>query len=116
MGPWPLGKAGLLCRVWLTQASSQGQGGQGCHHFANKATEARKVKSLTQNHLARELLGQIVSPDYLLSESTTTEPDLHQQSETDAQGGAEKLRVKGVGNRRTKPTAELPVLSLPRSD
>lgn len=57
-----LGRAGLLCRVWFTQASSQGQGEQGCHHFANKATEARKLKSLTQNHLAGEWPGQVVNP------------------------------------------------------
>lgn len=36
---------GLLCRMQLTQASVQGQVGQGCLHFANKETEARKIQS-----------------------------------------------------------------------
>lgn len=58
-------------RMWLTQVSSLGQGGQGrqgCHHFANKETEARKVKSLTQNYLAGEWPVQAVSPNFLLSD------------------------------------------------
>lgn len=66
-----LGRAGLLCRMWLTQVSSlqhRGQDRQGCHHFANKETEARKVKSLTQNYLAGEWPAQAVSPDFLLSD------------------------------------------------
>lgn len=40
-----LKRDGLLCRMPLTQASVQGQVGQDCLHFANKETEARKVKS-----------------------------------------------------------------------
>lgn len=53
------------------------------------------MKSLTQNHLAGEWPGQVVRPDYLFSEPTTTEPDLHQQSGADAQRGTEKLKVRG---------------------
>ena len=81
-GVWGLGLSGEDWRpveIQFTQASIQGQVGQGCYHFANKETEARKMKSLTQNHLAGERPGQAVSPHCLLPEPTTTEPDSHQQ-------------------------------------
>lgn len=108
-----LGRTGLLRRMWLTQVSSLGQGGQGrqgCHHFANKETEARKVKSLTQNYLAGEWPVQAVSPNFLLSDPQPLSQIHTSKGGADAQGNAEKPRAKGAGDERTRPTPELPIL------
>lgn len=52
MEPGPLWRGPAPCRDGAHRGLNSQPGTVGCCHFANKESEARKGKSLTQNHLA----------------------------------------------------------------